>query len=81
MTQFALIFGPFCDQRHQLIAINQPTLFVDQQNAVCITIQRNAHISPMMQHRLLAGCWCRRSASGIDVQAIRAGADLNDLSP
>ncbi|CAM3469245.1 hypothetical protein PANO111632_19700 [Paracoccus nototheniae] len=79
LRQPASRMGAFGDDAHQLIAIDQPALFIDQMHPVGIAVQRDAQIGAMRQHRIDAGLRRGRSAARIDVDAVGFGADADHL--
>ena len=64
-----------------LIAVNRPPLFVDNQNAVSVAVERDANIRPHFQYLPTQSFGRRRPHIPIDIKTVRLDADGNHLSP
>src|SRR3546814_13506769 len=60
------------DQCHDLIAVDDLSLLIHDDQPVGIAVKRNPNIRPGRHYRFLAGGGCRRTATIIDGQAIRS---------
>ena len=59
------------DDGQQLIAVHQPPVFVSHDDAVGITIEREAEIGPLFNHRPAHSLWGRRSPLQIYIITVR----------
>src|SRR3546814_4305047 len=67
------------DQCHDLIAVDELSLLIHDDQPVGIAVKRNPNIRPGRHYRFLAGGGCRRTATIIDVQAIGADTDSHNF--
>ncbi|MNI13936.1 hypothetical protein D3C73_671850 [compost metagenome] len=80
-TRQTLVLCPaFSDHGHQLVAVDDLAILVDDDHTVRIAIQGDTDIGAHFMHLLLQRFRAGRSAAEIDVGAIRLVADRHDIS-
>ena len=77
--EFAARFEAERNQRHQLVAVDDMTLFIDRDQTVGIAVERKANIGSARNHGLLEQFGMSRSAFLVDVETVRRNAKGNDL--
>ena len=69
----------FGDQRHDLVAVDDGAVLVDDDHAVGVAIERDADIGAHFMHLLRQSRRMRRTAFLVDVEAVRLVVDGDDL--
>src|SRR6266851_6563837 len=67
------------DGRHELVAVDQPSVLARQDHAVGIAVQRNADIGVVRDDVLLQQRRMRRAAIAVDVEAVRRHGERDHL--
>ena len=67
------------DHRHDLVAVDDLALFVDDDDAVGVAVQRDADVGAHFMHLLLQFDGMGRAAFLVDVEAVRLDADGHHL--
>src|SRR5690606_21506017 len=71
----------FGDDGHQLVAVDELAVLVDDLHTVGITIERDADIGAYFMYLALQGLGMGGAAFEIDVETIRLVADGHDIRP
>ncbi len=72
-------FQDFGDQRHDLVAVDQRAVLVDDHHAVRVAVERDADVGPYLMNLLREAHGMRGAAFLIDVETVRLVVDGNDL--
>ena len=77
--QTAVLVPGFGDQRHDLIAIDDHAILVDDDNAIGIAVQRDADVGPNLVDLLLQLGRMGGAAFLVDVEAVRLDIDGDNV--
>ena len=69
----------FRDHRQQLVAIDNMSLLVDDNDAVGVAVERNADVGAHLAYLAAQRVGRRRTAFAVDVEAVGLDADRNDI--
>ena len=75
----AVVLPASGNHRHQLIAVDQMTLFIDDHDAVGIAVERDPDIGAHLAHLGGQRCGVGRTAILVDVEAVRIDAERDHL--
>ena len=79
LRKFPVLLPTLRHHRHQLVAIDQPAVLINDDHAVGVAIQRNADVRPQFPHLLRQRFRRGRADVAVDVHAVRLDAQGKDF--